>query len=224
MANPVVLLHGFTGSVRSTWKPTGLIELLSDFGKEAIAVDLPGHGNAELKTHDPDDYAELEATLLASLPEGPLDGVGFSAGARILLSMASMEPERWGKLVVAGVGNNLFERDTSSANRIAEAIAGDAAEDDTFAQTFARYASEPGQDGGALAAFMRRKHAPLGTAELARITAPTAVVLGTEDFAGPADPLIEALGNAQLFSLRGVDHFATPKDFGFIDAVLGWLG
>ena len=50
------------------------------------------------------------------------------------------------------------------------------------------------------------------------------IVLGTEDFAGPADPLLDALPNAQLFALRGVDHFATPKDFGFIDAVLGWLG
>jgi pimeloyl-ACP methyl ester carboxylesterase len=224
MPNPVVLLHGFTGSVRSTWKPTGLIELLADFGRQAIAIDLPGHGQAELKTHDPADYAELEAKLLATLPEGPLDGVGFSAGARILLSMASMEPDRWGKLVVAGVGNNLFERDADSGSRIAEAIAGEAAEDDTFAQTFARYASEPGQDGAALAAFMQRKHATLGVEELAKISAPTAVVLGTEDFAGPADPLLEALPDAQLFALRGVDHFATPKDFGFIDAVLGWLG
>jgi len=224
MASPVVLLHGFTGSVRSTWKPTGILELLSDFGKEALPIDMAGHGEAELKSHDPADYAELEAKLLANLPEGPIDGVGFSAGARVLLSMASMEPERFGKLVVAGVGKNLFERSEDGGERIAAGVAGEAAEDDTFAQTFGRYASEPGQDAGALAAFMRRKHAPLGLAELAKITAPVAVVLGTEDFAGPADPLIEALPNAQLFSLRGVDHFATPKDFGFIDAVLNWLG
>lgn len=223
MANPVVLLHGFTGSVRSTWKPTGLMDLLADFGRECIAIDLPGHGTNEQKSHDPADYATLEADLLATLPEGPLDGVGFSAGARILLVMASMQPERWGKLVVAGVGNNLFERDPERGERIAKGVAGEADADDPHAQAFGRYASEPGQDPKALAAFMRRPHPPLGSAELGLVTAPTAVVLGTEDFAGPADPLVDALPNATLHSLRGVDHFATPKDFGFIDAVLGHL-
>ena len=223
MSNPVVLLHGFTGSVASTWKPTGLMDLLADFGKECIPIDLPGHGLSEQKSHDPDDYAELEAKLLASLPEGPLDGVGFSAGARILLVMAALEPERWGKLVVAGVGNNLFERDTGRGERIAQGIAGDAADDDPMAQAFSRYASEPGQDPAAMAAFMRRTHGKLGPDEYARIAAPTAVVLGTNDFAGPADPLMDALPNATLHSLRNVDHFATPKDFGFIDAVLGHL-
>ncbi len=124
MANPVVLLHGFTGSVRSTWKPTGLMDLLADFDHECIAVDLPGHGEAEMKSHDPAHYTSLEADLLASLPDGPLDGVGFSAGARILLVMASLEPTRWGRLVVAGVGNNLFQSDPDRAERIAAGVAG----------------------------------------------------------------------------------------------------
>jgi pimeloyl-ACP methyl ester carboxylesterase len=71
---------------------------------------------------------------------------------------------------------------------------------------------------------MKREHGALGAAELARVTHPTLVVLGTTDFAGPADPLLEALPNGELKSLRGVDHFATPKDFGFIDATLEHLG
>ena len=49
------------------------------------------------------------------------------------------------------------------------------------------------------------------------------VVLGDRDFAGPADPLVEALPDATFRPLRGVDHFATPKDFGFLDAALGFL-
>ena len=129
-----------------------------------------------------------------------------------------------GKLVVAGVGRNLFKRDEAGAERIAAGVAGEASDDDPFAQAFSRYASEPDQDPGALAAFMRRQHGRLGLDDFAKITAPTAVVLGTEDFAGPADPLMDALPNAELHSLRGVDHFATPKDFGFIDAVLTHLG
>lgn len=219
MSNPVLLLHGFTGSVESTWAPTGIMELLSEAGREVIAWDLPGHGSAE-KHHDSAGYADMEQGLVDRLPDGIVDGVGFSMGARTLLCMASIAPEKFGKLVVAGVGRNLFERDEEQAERIAKGVQGEAADDDVHAQTFARYASEPGQDGRALAAFMRRRHYPLGSAQFERIIHPVRVVLGSEDFAGPADPLIDALSDPSYTELRGCDHFATPKNFGFIDAVL----
>ena len=222
MANPVLLLHGFTGSVESTWAPTGIIELLTDAGREVIAWDLPGHGSAE-KHHDPAAYADMEKELVARLPEGSVDGVGFSMGARTLLCMAAIAPDKFGKLVVSGVGRNLFERDEEQAERIAKGVQGEADDDDVHAQTFARYAAEPDQDGVALAAFMRRKHHPLGENEFAQITHPVRVVLGTEDFAGPADPLLNALTDVTYTELRGCDHFATPKNFGFIDAVLEHL-
>ncbi|MEC7828038.1 MAG: alpha/beta fold hydrolase [Actinomycetota bacterium] len=222
MANPVLLLHGFTGSVESTWAPTGIIELLTDAGREVIAWDLPGHGSAE-KHHDPAAYADMEQQLVARLPEGQVDGVGFSMGARTLLCMAAIAPAKFGKLVVSGVGRNLFERDEEQAERIAKGVQGEADDDDVHAQTFARYAAEPDQDGVALAAFMRRKHHPLGEQEFAEITHPVRVVLGTEDFAGPAEPLLNVLADASYSELRGCDHFATPKNFGFIDAVLEHL-
>jgi pimeloyl-ACP methyl ester carboxylesterase len=222
MANPVLLLHGFTGSVESTWVPTGIMDLLCEGGRDVLAWDLPGHGTSE-KHHDPAAYADMEQALVDRLPEGQVDGVGFSMGARTLLCMAAIAPERFGRLVVAGVGNNLFERDDERAERIAKGVQGDADPGDVHAQTFARYAAEPGQDGQALAAFMRRKHYPLGPEEFARITHPVRVVLGTEDFAGPADPLLDALANSSFTELRGCDHFATPKNFGFIDAVMEHL-
>ena len=75
MSNPVLLLHGFTGSVESTWTPTGIIELLSEAGREVIAWDLPGHGSAE-KHHDPAGYADMEQGLVDRLPDGIVDGVG----------------------------------------------------------------------------------------------------------------------------------------------------
>ena len=154
MSNPVLLLHGFTGSVDSTWIPTGIVDLLSDAGREVIAWDLPGHGSAD-KYHDPKLYADMEEGLVARLPEGEVDGVGFSMGARTLLCMAAIAPEKFGKLVVAGVGRNLFERDEEQAERIAKGVQGQADQDDVHAQTFARYAAEPDQDREALAAFMR---------------------------------------------------------------------
>ena len=50
------------------------------------------------------------------------------------------------------------------------------------------------------------------------------MVIGDKDFAGPGEPLAEALPEGQLVTLRNVDHFATPKDFGCIDAALDFLG
>ncbi|MCB1004944.1 MAG: hypothetical protein KDB35_12245 [Acidimicrobiales bacterium] len=38
-----------------------------------------------------------------------------------------------------------------------------------------------------------------------------------------ADPLLAALGVVRLATLRGVDHFATPKALGFLDAALDFL-
>ena len=70
---------------------------------------------------------------------------------------------------------------------------------------------------------MRRSHYPLGSAQFEHITHPVRVVLGSEDFAGPADPLIDALLDSSYTELKGCDHFATPKNFGFIDAVLEHL-
>ena len=64
----------------------------------------------------------------------------------------------------------------------------------------------------------------LASALLANVTLPVHVVLGDQDGFGPADSLIEALPDATLTTLRGVDHFATPKNFGFIDAALEFLG
>ena len=49
-------------------------------------------------------------------------------------------------------------------------------------------------------------------------------MIGDKDFAGPGEPLAEALPDGSLVTLRNVDHFATPKDFGCIDAALGFLG
>ncbi|MDQ3147685.1 MAG: alpha/beta hydrolase, partial [Actinomycetota bacterium] len=73
-------------------------------------------------------------------------------------------------------------------------------------------------------ALLRRRQPPLRPDQLAAVTCPVLVVLGDRDFAGPADPLVAALPDARLRSLRNVDHFATPRDFGFIDAALTFIG
>jgi pimeloyl-ACP methyl ester carboxylesterase len=222
VAASVVLVHGWGGSFATTWQQTGFTELLRDAGREPIGVDLLGHGTAP-KPHDPLAYTDLGARVLEAMPATPVDAVGFSLGAMTLLRVAASHPERFHRLVVAGVGRNLFEPDPERGERIVAAIEGNAPLDDTGAQLFAQYANQPGNDPAALAAIMKLDRHPLAAADLASITCPVLVVIGDKDFAGPGDPLVAALPNAALKVLRNVDHFATPESFGFIDAALGFL-
>jgi pimeloyl-ACP methyl ester carboxylesterase len=219
---PVLLVHGFATSAARTWRDNGWIDLLTDVGRTVIAPDLLGHGDAA-KPHDPAAYAALEADVAKQLPDEPVDAIGFSLGARVVLTMAAEDPGRFGRIVVAGVGANLF-RDDDPSDVIAGAIEGTAAPDNPVAQYFAGLALHTGSDREALAACSRSPRPPLDASGLARVTCPVLVVLGDRDFAGPADPLVDALPDATFHPLRGVDHFATPKDFGFIDAALGFLG
>lgn len=222
MSLPVVLVPGFATSAARTWGDNGWIDLLADIGRTAVPLDVLGSGDAE-KPHDPAAYAEFEQHLLDRFPLGPVDAIGFSLGARTLLTLAATHPERFNSLVVAGVGRNLFENDATSSS-IAAAIEGTGDSDDPTVRYFVQLAEAPDQDRDALAAFMRRPAGvPLTRELLGSVTCPVLVVLGDRDFAGPADPLLEALPDARLRLLRNVDHFATPKDFGFIDAALEFL-
>ena len=220
---PVVLLHGFATTFDSTWRHNGWVDLLADAGREVVAIDLLGHGTAP-KPHDPAAYAELETRVLGEMPAEPVDIIGFSMGARTTLVCAAREPARFRKIVVAGVGANLVTRDAAHGARIRDAVLGNADPEDRDAFYFSQLAAAEGMDREALAACISRTGGPVFSKEyLAPVTHPVLVCLGDGDFAGPPDPLLEALTNATLKVLRGVDHFATPKDFGFIDAALAFI-
>ena len=155
--------------------------------------------------------------------EGP-HAIGFSLGARILLTVAAANPERFNRLVVAGVGTNLFERDEERGRRIAAAVGGEEDPEDPEARHFHALADADDIDRESLVAMMKTPRPDISGDVLSTVTFPVLVVLGDQDFAGPADPLVDALPDATLKTLRGVDHFATPKSFDFIDAGLEFLG
>jgi pimeloyl-ACP methyl ester carboxylesterase len=223
---PIVLVHGFASSGPRTWGESGWLDLLGDSGRRVVTVDLLGHGDAD-KPHDPHAYDQLEELALASFPDEPVDAIGFSLGARTLLVLASTHPERFHRLVLAGIGANLFRPDQSAAvlaDSIEQADSPPSAEESPVAQYFRSQAREPGSDPIALAACLRRDAPAITDEGLARITCPVLLVIGDQDFAGPADPLAERLADVRVVTLRGVDHFATPKDFGFLDAGLEFVG
>ncbi|HEY6532450.1 MAG TPA: alpha/beta fold hydrolase [Acidimicrobiales bacterium] len=223
-APPVVLVHGMATSSARTWGDNGWLDLLTDIGRRPVPLDLMGHGSAERPT-DPAAYDRLEDDLYDRLPAGPVDAVGFSLGARTLLILATRHPERFHSLVLSGVGTNLFdEHRPEESEALARAFEGESDPDDPRLRYFSALAEAPDQDPAALAALVRRTSRPaLSDEALARVTCPVLVVIGDHDDAGPADPLVDRLPDARLVVLRNVDHFATPKAMGFLDAALDFL-
>ena len=218
----IVFVHGFGTSHNATWVANGWTALLEDAGRDVIGIDMLGHGTAEKPT-DPDAYENIEENVLSQFPDTPVDAVGFSMGAVVLLHLAATAPSRFNRLVVSGVGKNLFERDQNFRDSIADAVETGSA-DSPELRYFAQLPEAPDANRLALAAFIRRKNPPEFSAEsLSNLSTPTLVVVGENDFVFPPDQLVDALPNVKLVTLPGVDHFATPKNFGFMDAALDFL-
>ena len=229
---PVLLVHGFASSFALNWERNGWVDLLRDAGREVIAVDLLGHGTAP-KPHDPGAYGELEARVLDALPADgrQVDAVGFSLGGVTLVRAIGKAPERFARVVLAGIGEgNMREGDPEPVARAIElgldAIGETDGEDShagRMARAFAQFAANGTNDPKALAACMRRPGGRLTKELLENVRCETLVVMGDKDFAGPPDPVVAAIAGSRLVTLRGVDHFGTPQNFGFLDAALGFL-
>ncbi len=223
-----MLVHGWGGSFESTWQRNGFTALLADGGKQVIGVDLLGHGSAP-KPHEPEAYADLTERVLDALPPEPVAAIGFSLGALTLLRTAMQHPERFDRLVLAGIGRNVFDRDHSAATVIADGLralidGADPASLDQTARLFAQYAQQPGNDLEALLAVMERPAGvEIDAAGVAAITCPVLVVVGEDDFVHPGDELAAAFPNGELISLPRTDHFATTDSFGFFDAALEFV-
>ncbi|MCA9878187.1 MAG: 2-succinyl-6-hydroxy-2,4-cyclohexadiene-1-carboxylate synthase [Thermomicrobiales bacterium] len=96
---PLVLLHGFTGS-HETWLP-----LVTRFAETRLVatLDLPGHGRSQLPSSQTWSFASVVddlAWLIAALPGGAADLLGYSMGGRIALALAATHPDRVRNLVL----------------------------------------------------------------------------------------------------------------------------
>ena len=114
-------MHGLGSSFEHGWRAPGWADLIADAGRKVIPVDLLGHGTAEAP-HDPGEYAHLESSIERALPGERVDAIGFSLGAQLLLRVAGRTPERFGRLVVIGVGANLLRDGDGDASALADAF------------------------------------------------------------------------------------------------------
>ena len=188
-------------------------DLLKDARRRAIGIDLLGHGEAPKPT-EPEAYDDLETPVLEQFPDSPADVIGsscYSLGAHTALGLAMSYPERVNRLVLAAIGRNVVDfGDSRPLEGNVEA-------------RFESLITAPGNDSDALRACLARERRPFTVEQLGKVQAPCLIVIGSEDFAGPPEPLADALPNATVKIIAGIDHFGLPKQFGFIDAALEFI-
>jgi pimeloyl-ACP methyl ester carboxylesterase len=224
--NPVVLVHGWGGSFRDTWQKPGIDALLDDIGRQVVPFNLLGHADQDKPT-DPEAYAVLPQWFLDHLPEEVpvIDAVGFSLGALTILRALIQNPGRFGKVILAGIGDGVFTKSPPNANqKIINALEGNLSEDDELGRMFSHYGNQPGNDLSALIAIMKRPPSePLDPSVLAEISNEVLVVIGDKDFTFPAERLASSFPNGRLVVLKNTDHFSTPDSFAFIDQILDFF-
>lgn len=223
MTATIFLAHGFASSSKVSWEYNGWLDLLAEAGREVIAPDLLGHGDAA-KPHDPAAYAAVEELAFAEIRgTDEVDAVGFSFGARVALLIEANHPGTFGRLVIGGLGGNLFS--SQDPEPVALALEGRAEATDPLVRAFVSASAAPPNDALALAACLRGGIRDVTPEDLVTVRCPVLVVAGSEDvLVQPLEPLVEALENSDLAVIPGVDHLGTMKGYGFLEAAFGFLG
>jgi pimeloyl-ACP methyl ester carboxylesterase len=230
---PIVVVHGFMGSIQSDWIDTGLVDTLKPV-RRVIALDNRGHGQSD-KPHEPEDYQVAKMgqdvlNLMDYLGIEKADIFGYSMGAFISSWVLIHHEDRLSSVLLGGTGSNLKPNDPKMANDFAAALR---AEDpstitDPLMQS-ARQAVDamPGIDREAIAACVVQ-FLPLSehfaAADFANVAIPVKIINGAEDSvtAGVGD-LVAAIPGAEYVEIPGKDHLSVRVDPLFHQEVLSFL-
>ncbi len=227
--DPILLIHGFASNHAVNWVNTLWVKTLTRAGYRVVAFDNRGHGESE-KLYDPEAYdsyrmAEDGRRLLDHLGIERADVMGYSMGARIAAHMAIATPDRMRSLLLGGLGIHLVEG-VGLPLGIADAMEAPSLDDltDPMQRMFRAFADQNKADRRALAACIRGSRQVLSKEEVARITAPTLISIGTADtVAGSAHALAALMPNARALDILRRDHNLAVGDKVHKQGVLDFL-
>jgi 2-succinyl-6-hydroxy-2,4-cyclohexadiene-1-carboxylate synthase len=221
MAPDLVLLHGFT-QTRQSWRRT--VQAL-DGRYRALVPDLPGHGQAALRTAS---FDAVTAYLRALAPRR-FTLAGYSMGGRIALNAAfSLHPQR---LILLGASPGLADPKERAARKAADDALADRIEAIGVEAFAAEWGAQPlfaGQPERVKAAANadRLRNTPHGLAaalrgfgtgvmeplweRLPELQTPVTLIAGERDekFRAIAERMRERLPHADLVVVPGPGHAA----------------
>ena len=229
LGEPIVLIHGFASNHAVNWVNTLWVKTLTHAGRRVIALDNRGHGNSQ-KLYDPEDYATPKmaddaCALLDHLDIERADVMGYSMGARITAFLAQAHPRRTRSIVLGGLGHHLVAG-VGLPMGIADAMEAPSLESltDPMQRMFRAFAESTKSDLRALAACIRGSRQTLSEAELAAITCPALVAVGTkDDVAGDGQQLAAMLPHGRGLDIPGRDHNLAVGDKVYKQGVLAFL-
>ncbi|MRG55567.1 alpha/beta fold hydrolase [Phyllobacterium sp. SYP-B3895] len=226
---PILLIHGFASSSFYNWVQPGWIQTLTAAGYRAIAIDNRGHGNSD-KPHDRSLYTPTlmagdAAALLDHLDIPQAHVMGYSMGARISAFLALNHPERVHDLIFGGLGIGMVEG-AGDWSPIAEALLADDPDSVSHprGKMFRMFADKTQSDKVALAACVITSKEEISEANMARITQPTLVAVGTKDDIG-GDPhrLAALMPRGEAIDIPNRDHMLAVGDKVFKQAAIEFL-
>lgn len=226
---PILLIHGFASTATVNWVNTGWVDLLVKAGRRVIAVDVRGHGDSD-KPHDPARYgADTMAAdmppLLDHLGIGETAVMGYSMGARISTFFSIAHPERVKALILAGMASRMMDG-ANAPEVVADAMEAASLDDVTTprGRAFRQFADRNGADLKALAACIRGPKPRVTAEQLAKLTMPVLIAVGSEDdVAGSAEELAKYLPNPEVLTIVGRDHMRTVGDKVYKAGTLAFL-
>lgn len=140
---PLLLLHGFTGSVE-TWAPLRA-ELSDRF--TILAVDLPGHGSSGAPTDSAryalSRFADDLVLLLDTLGIERAAVLGYSMGGRAALQLTLRYPARVAALVLESTSPGISEPVERASRVAADSVLADTIESDGVAAFVDRWERLP---------------------------------------------------------------------------------
>jgi pimeloyl-ACP methyl ester carboxylesterase len=122
--DPLVLVHGWSLSVKTGWGDTGWIDaLMADH--QVVALDVRGHGNSDKpRTQELYSYELMAADVLAVMDELGIEKagyVGYSLGGFAGAYLLGHHSERFSSAVFLGTGDEPPET-AASGGQVAEAL------------------------------------------------------------------------------------------------------
>ncbi|WP_310619352.1 alpha/beta fold hydrolase [Flexibacterium corallicola] len=227
--DPIILVHGFASNKNVNWEYTGWVDLLVKSGRRVIAIDNRGHGESH-KFYSAEDYgAPLMAQDVLDLVEflqlEKVDFMGYSMGTRICAFCALAQPERVRSLVFGGMGYGLISG-VGSPEPIIEALLAERLQDvsNKTGRAFRAFAEQTKSDRLALAACMQSARKKISEQDIAGISAPALIAVGTKDeVAGDPQALADLMQSAQVLAIPNRDHMVAVGDKVFKQGVLSFL-